>query len=539
MELVERVNKGELVDADQFTIYEESSNSAEKFLAHHAHAMLDLRRAQQHMMQSLEAIDYSDQKVLNQFVSVSGFLGLTDLRTGPVVKFGASAIGRREYALGLEALANGISFDLQHGGTFTRDQENCLWLAAQYERAAQAIAWRSDESINWGNHQPRIAILVSSISDDDSSSRGLISFAKYHDSKRFKLHVYSTESGVRREKQFFAQGSFVNGSAKRGSGLIDGLTNRKVPTWIGATDGDLVSAAKDLANQLVLDKIDAILFDTTQADAIAALVASWEVARVKINLCRRTPIYSSGISAITYSDKARYESEKDFWSQRKVESKFIMEGIDLEESNSGSPNRTQYGIPENAVVLASAGSDLDRTVSDQFVESIVNVLRSHPHAIYLFIGEGELSAQKRKFESAGVGKRVGYAGRRKDMPGFLRIADIYISEFPSGSAASTLQAMSVERPVIALAGTESAGIIGSESEGIVQDASSFIERISKFIREPGQRTKLGKSLRQRVEEQFAYSQTARSIEQVCDQLLTKAAESSQSNSSGEPIAQAA
>ena len=88
MELVERVNKGELIDSATLEVYEESPNSAEKFLAHHAHAMLDLRRAQQHMLQSLEAIDYSDQKVLNQFVSVSGFLGLTDLRAAPVIKFG-------------------------------------------------------------------------------------------------------------------------------------------------------------------------------------------------------------------------------------------------------------------------------------------------------------------------------------------------------------------------------------------------------------------------------------------------------------------
>src|SRR3954452_9264497 len=118
MEIIEKVNKGEMVDPAQLEIYQESSNSAEKFLAHHAHAMLDLRRAQQHMMQSLEAIDYSDQKVLNQFVAVSGFLGLTDLRTGPVVKFGSCAIARREFALGLEALANSVSFDLQHGGAY-------------------------------------------------------------------------------------------------------------------------------------------------------------------------------------------------------------------------------------------------------------------------------------------------------------------------------------------------------------------------------------------------------------------------------------
>ena len=125
MELIERVNRGELIDPAQLEIYQESSNSAEKFLAHHAHAMLDLRRAQQHMMQSLEAIDYSDQKVLNQFMSVSSFLGLTDLRAGPVAKFGACAIGRREYALGLEAIQNAVAFDLSERGSWTSDRENC------------------------------------------------------------------------------------------------------------------------------------------------------------------------------------------------------------------------------------------------------------------------------------------------------------------------------------------------------------------------------------------------------------------------------
>src|SRR4051794_28419510 len=137
MELVERVNKGEMIDPEQLEIYQESSNSAEKFLAHHAHAMLELRHAQQHMLQSLEAIEYSDQKVLNQFVSVSGFLGLTDLRCGPIVKFGSCAIGRREYALGLDAIQNGAPYDLPRGGEYTGDGENCLFTAQQYDRAAQ------------------------------------------------------------------------------------------------------------------------------------------------------------------------------------------------------------------------------------------------------------------------------------------------------------------------------------------------------------------------------------------------------------------
>src|ERR1700722_9665401 len=95
MELVERVNKGEMIEPEQLEVYQDSPNSAEKFLAHHARAMLDLRRAQQHMLQSLEAIEYSDQKVLNQFISVSGFLGLNDQRAQSIIKFGSSAIARR------------------------------------------------------------------------------------------------------------------------------------------------------------------------------------------------------------------------------------------------------------------------------------------------------------------------------------------------------------------------------------------------------------------------------------------------------------
>src|SRR3954468_8825600 len=99
LELIERVNKGEIIESALLEVYQDSSNSAEKFLAHHAQAMLDLRRAQQHMMRSLEAIDYSDQKVLSEFMSVSDFLGMNDLRAGPVAKFAACAINRREFAL--------------------------------------------------------------------------------------------------------------------------------------------------------------------------------------------------------------------------------------------------------------------------------------------------------------------------------------------------------------------------------------------------------------------------------------------------------
>lgn len=530
MELVDRVNKGEIIDAEQLEIYQESPNSAEKFLAHHAHAMLDLRRAHQHILQSLEAIDYSDQKVLNQFISISSFIGQTDLRAQPVIKFGSCAIARREYNLGLEAIQNGVAYDLQHGGAYTSDRENCQFIATQYDRAAQCIGWINNQPMDWNNKQTKIAYVVSGISDEDAIGRATRSLAKYHDAKRFKLHVYSTEAGARREKQQFPQATYAQPSTKRGKETIDYLNRQKISYWIAPTDGDIVTSAKELASQLVKDRIDVVIFDATQADPIAAIVANWEVARVKVNLCRRTPLLSGSVNCVTYFDQSRYEADKDYWQHKGIESKFILEGIDIEEDLGPAPQRAAYGIPEQSIVLASASPDLDRALSEEFVETIINILRAHPHAIYLLIGEGELAWQKRKFESAGVGKRVGYAGKRKDMPGFLRIADLYLAEFPNSSAAGVLQAMSVERPIVAMRWgdgvdqSQAAAFVGSEGTITGRDASAYIERVSKIIREPQYRQKLGKTMRARVEQHFGFNQTTRYIEQLCDQLIQQQSE---------------
>src|SRR6185437_2968367 len=342
MELIDRVNRGEMIDPAQLEIYQESSNSAEQFLAHHAHAMLDLRRAQQHRMHSLEAIDYSDQKVLNQFISVSGFLGLTDLRAAPVVKFGACAIGRREYALGLEAIQNGVTFDVQEGGAWTADRENCQFIATQYERAAQNIGWVSNQAMEWNNKQTKLGIVVSGIADDDASGKFVRSLARYYDANRFKLQIYSTEAFVRRDKQLFGQSSYVAGSAKRGAATLAQLTAQKVSVWAANTDGDVVAASKALAAQLVNDKVDVAIIDASQTDPIAALIATWETAPVKINLARRAPLYSGNVAAVTYLDSVRFEADRDYWQKRGIEARYILEGVDTQAELGGLPLRAQY-----------------------------------------------------------------------------------------------------------------------------------------------------------------------------------------------------
>jgi len=494
----------------------------------------------------LTAAEIQRQLEGSAFIS---FLGLTDQRAQPVIRFGSSAIARREYALGLEAIQNGVSYDLQHGGAYTADRENCQFIAAQYDRAAQCIGWTSDGDLQWNNKQTRIAFVVSGIADDETSGRMVRSLAKHYDARRFRLHVYSTEAGVRRDRQQFAQTTHAQPSSKRGAQTIEFLGKQKVPAWIAGTEGDIVLAAKELASQLLEDRVDVVIVDANQADPVAALVANWDVARVKVNLCRRSPLFASGIHCITYTDQVRYEADKDYWLRRGVDTKFILEGIDIDENLGAAPQRGAYGIPDQSIVLATSGHDLNRSIGEEFVDTIINILRAHPHAVYLLIGDGELAWQKRKFESAGVGKRVGYAGRRKDLPGFLRIADLYLAEFPSSGAAGVLQAMAVEKPIVAMRWGESAdqsqaaAFAGSECTITGRDTAAYIERVSKIIREPAYRTKLGKAMRSRIEQHFGFNQTARHFEQLCDQLIQQSSEAEAQqitvSDRSEPIAEVA
>jgi glycosyltransferase involved in cell wall biosynthesis len=162
----------------------------------------------------------------------------------------------------------------------------------------------------------------------------------------------------------------------------------------------------------------------------------------------------------------------------------------------------EFRTRSKVLVCTEAGA---KGLNLQFCETVINILRSHPQAIYLLIGEGELSTQKRKFESAGVAKRVGYAGRRKDLPGFLRMTDIYLSEFPCGTGMGALQAMCMERPCVAVRGgkddaqSQAAQFVGNEACVSGDDPNDYIERVSKLIREPQYRARLGKSMRTRVD----------------------------------------
>jgi glycosyltransferase involved in cell wall biosynthesis len=250
---------------------------------------------------------------------------------------------------------------------------------------------------------------------------------------------------------------------------------------------------------MVLDEIDAAIFDVTQADAAAALVASWPVARAKINWSLTSPLYSAEMNAVIYSDAKRHDAEKDFWAERRIESRFIFEGTVPEKIREGVAARRAWGIPESAVVLATAGTNLEQTLGDEFVETVIEALKTNRQAICLIIGPGNFSAQKKRFAGAGVSGRVGYVAGTAEV---LAICDIYLADSPDAQTEGMLQAMELGKPILV-------GKLGAQ----------YSARLAKLMREPEQRRILGKTMRRQISEQFSIRRTAELIIELCNSLL--------------------
>jgi predicted O-linked N-acetylglucosamine transferase (SPINDLY family) len=518
LELVERVNKGELIDSALLEVYQESSNAAEKFLANHARAMLDLRRSHTYLLEALEAIDYADQKVLFQFLAVLGFLGLSDQRAAPVIKFGAAAISRREVSLGLEAIQSGIAQDAQSDNFFTRDRANSQLVAEQYDRAAQAIGWFPPGPCDWTNTQLKIGYLTSSLGDDDAAARLLMGVSKHTDPKDVKFCVYSTEANVRREKLSFAQGPFTPASAKRGKETIETLNRRKASVWLAPLDQDVATCAKELGQQIFKDQIDVLIIDANLADPIASVVANWQIARAKLNLVRRSPMLAGAVDAALYVDANLKKQDEPFWRKKCTDTHFLQEGVEPLSGESSVTQRTAYGIPEQSIILATT-PDADGKFDEQFLDAAVQILRQHPQTVLLVAGDADQQQVRRRLDSAGLSKRVGFAGKRKDLADFLRMADIYLAGFPRHN----MSALSAGRAVAAMAGESSdpqcaQHVVGDEH--VVSDVPAYVDRVGKLIRDPALRNQAGESGKNRAAAQFGYEHTARALEQICRNLLS-------------------
>jgi len=197
--------------------------------------------------------------------------------------------------------------------------------------------------------------------------------------------------------------------------------------------------------------------------------------------------------------------------------------VSLERFENGRSLRDEWGLPENATIVAFLGQIRDIKGVQDFIGMARSI--SDPHTCFLIAGEcrdpekfpGSYSEKDLKM-MAGEDKRIRYIGYAPKVENVYHTADIVVvpSRWQEPLGLISLEAGACRKPVVA---TRVGGIPEVVEDGVngflvePGDVDGLAERVSQLIVDPAMRARLGDAGRSRVEQHFA-SQPIREFEKL-------------------------
>ena len=199
----------------------------------------------------------------------------------------------------------------------------------------------------------------------------------------------------------------------------------------------------------------------------------------------------------------------------------IHNGINLEEipQVSAETLRSALGLPDDAVIVASAGRLSPEKNQSGMIEAARQVVSQNPKAYFIIFGEGFLrSDMERQIAEAGLHGRFLLPGFRSDLQAVLHEIDIFmLPSFTEGLPNVVLEAFAVRKPVVATA-------VGGTPEVVIHGVSGFLtnpeeidkmaEYIHQLVNDPALRDNMGASGYRHIEEKFGFEQQTRKYEEL-------------------------
>jgi len=185
-------------------------------------------------------------------------------------------------------------------------------------------------------------------------------------------------------------------------------------------------------------------------------------------------------------------------------------GIDVERFRPRDPDsalRAAWGVPPGAPVLGIVGR-LSRQKGHQVLfEALPQIWASHPDTHIALIGAGELEADLRaQATRIDQCRRIHFVGQQEHMPEALAALDLFV--LPSlyeGLSFAVLEAMAMERPIVATAVDGSTEAIEPEHSGILVPPGvpgPLAAAIIRLLGDPPLRARLGQAARAAVVAHF-------------------------------------
>lgn len=241
------------------------------------------------------------------------------------------------------------------------------------------------------------------------------------------------------------------------------------------------------------------------------------------------PILSFFTDSITAISKATKQAlvDYEFLSANKIE--VVYNGITaLEkfEPNEIDSLKRELSIKHTDIVLGTVAR-LDPIKNHaMMLDAFSMVLKKHPSTKLVIVGDGKLNKElKKQCELLSIANSVIFTGYITKPSLYIQMFDIFLlSSLSEGASMTLLEAMSVGKPCVVTEAGGNSELISSENNGLVTEnkvVESFVFAILEIIRNDYERTKMGKTSRERYSQLFSVDIMSGKYASLYESLLIK------------------
>ncbi|PKK91063.1 MAG: hypothetical protein CVV64_04655 [Candidatus Wallbacteria bacterium HGW-Wallbacteria-1] len=223
----------------------------------------------------------------------------------------------------------------------------------------------------------------------------------------------------------------------------------------------------------------------------------------------------------------------DLGIARRSDMKVIYSGIDFtkfRKSTGSSQGREilfrDFGIPGDAPLVGMVGRLFRQKGPDIFVRTAAMVLKSHPHARFVFIGDGPLLSETAELiKSMGLEDRVILTGWRRDAHILLPALDVFLlTSRWEGLGRAITEAAFMGIPIV---GARVNGVPEVVRDGVTgflfeaEDEKTAARHVCTLLDDPELRRRLGADSREWIEKTFDCGVMVDSIDSLYRELLAE------------------
>jgi len=187
--------------------------------------------------------------------------------------------------------------------------------------------------------------------------------------------------------------------------------------------------------------------------------------------------------------------------------------------------RQKYGIAEDAVVLVTIARLFMLKGHDYIIESAKTLSNQYKNAVWLFVGDGNLSEHyKKQVRQLELSEKIKFTGLLppRQIPIAITSSDILVHcSLREGLARTLPQAMLCAKPAVSFDVDGAREVVNENTGRLIEpkNVERLITACAELIENTDLRNKLGKSGRESVKEKFAPKTMVDTIEEVYQKLL--------------------